>query len=266
MDTKGIIKKWYGKLSFPKEYDEQFCKALDEIEVDASVTVEDYDQECTDGKKNLLYFLYFCENTWEKFLERGISEKIFIDTMQDIVVYTKIWTELKGELYLGQLAWLKRHHRLRIFALGRLQFAFGKSTRDSEDGVFKKDADIMEIHIPRGSSLDYEACVASIEESKSFFAKYFPEYEYEFITCATWLLGDTTLAMLSPESNIAKFASLFTMISFNPGDGIIPFVFGWGMKREDVVGYNAVTSLQKKVKAAIECGEELRTGYGYIRV
>ena len=80
------------------------------------------------------------------------------------------------------------------------------------------------------------------------------------------MLGDTTLAMLSPESNIAKFASLFTMRSFNPGDGILPFVFGWQAKRETIDQYPATTSLQKKVKAAIERGEELRTGYGYIMV
>ena len=266
MQTRDIIKKWYEKISFPKEYDSEFYRALEEIEVDPAATIEAYDLECTDGKKNLLYYLYFCEATMKKYEAAGLSEELLVATMQDIVVYTKVWTELKGELYLGQLSWLKRHHMLTLFWLGRLQFCFGKSIRDSADGYFKKDEDIIEIHIPRGESLDIEECHASIAMAKEFFARNFPTYKYRFITCNTWMLGDTTLAMLSPDSNIAKFAAMFTMVSFNTGDGLLPFVFGWGAKREDIEKYPATTSLQKKAKAAIERGEELRTGYGYIEI
>ena len=60
-NTKAIIKKWYERLGFPKEFDAEFYIALDNIEIPEDVTIETYDKNTDDGKRHLLTFLYLCE-------------------------------------------------------------------------------------------------------------------------------------------------------------------------------------------------------------
>ena len=122
--TAPIIQKWYERLDFLKKYDEAFYAALNTVEVLPTACVEEYDKNSEDGIKNLLHYLYFCEETERRFLSRGIPEDILLDTLSDLVIWTNIWSEIKGELYLGELGWLAIHLSANLFKLGRLQFAF----------------------------------------------------------------------------------------------------------------------------------------------
>ena len=63
MSTQEIIRAWYTRLQFPKEFDAEFDAALSAYTVPADAKIEDYDIKEEDGKKNLLHFLYFCEET-----------------------------------------------------------------------------------------------------------------------------------------------------------------------------------------------------------
>ena len=80
MSTKPIIEKWYKLLQFPAEYDAAFYEALNTIQISADITLEGYDLRSDDGKRNLLAFLYLCEETAQKARARGIGEEILIAT------------------------------------------------------------------------------------------------------------------------------------------------------------------------------------------
>ena len=69
MNAKNIIEKWYKRIGFPSSYDNEFYKALDEYEINTELKIEDYDLKCEDGKKNFLYFLYFCGIIYTYFLK-----------------------------------------------------------------------------------------------------------------------------------------------------------------------------------------------------
>ena len=58
MDTKNIIEKWYKKIGFPAEFDNEFYAALAAYDVPATAKFEDYNLDEEDGKKNFLYFLF----------------------------------------------------------------------------------------------------------------------------------------------------------------------------------------------------------------
>ena len=103
MGAKSVIAFWYKKLNFPSKYDGEFYRALEEIEIPADSKLEDYDPKCEDGKRNLLAYLYFCEELKRRYEEKGIGEDILMDTLSDLVVWTDVWSELKGELWLGEL-------------------------------------------------------------------------------------------------------------------------------------------------------------------
>ena len=212
-DTAPIIQKWYSLLDFPQEFDGEFEEALKRIEVSANTTIENYDLECTDGKRNLLSMLYLCEELERKYQSLGIDREVLLSSLHDLAVYTKVWTEVKGELYLGELGWLNRHFSVKIFELGRLQFATVNSRFDIPEFDIHIGDPVLEIHIPRGKSLDYTECDESFALAREFFDKHFPDFKYKAFTCSSWLLDDTLKKHLREDSNILAFAKRFTKIS-----------------------------------------------------
>ncbi len=255
-DVYAIIKKWYGLLNFPKIYDDEFFCALKNIRISDNITIQKYDCTESDGVRNLLSFLYMCEDLKSKYEEKGIDEKILFDTLTDLVVWTNTWSDIKGGLYLGELSWLKRHLDFKLFRLGRLQFCLGEAEHDIPEENLKKGDQVIEVHIPEGEPLSYEECLKSFALAKKFFSEYFPEYDYKCFTCHTWLLDDTLVQFLNEESNILKFQSLFKPVLKEKSDAIIRYTFKWNATRQMLKGLAPVSSFTQKVKKHIMAGGE----------
>ena len=248
MTTNAIIEKWYKTLSFPKEYDAEFYRALNEIEISPDTTIDTYDIDCPDGKRNLLSCLYMCEAQAEKCRKKGIDEDIIIDTLRDFVTWTNTWTKLKGELYLGELIWLNRHIDMKLFRLGRLQFCMSTAEHDIHEKGISEGDKVIEIHIPEGDALTKEACVESIERAKIFLKKHFPEFSYNCFLTHTWLLDDTLTQFLKPESNILKFQTLFDKVYKNESSAILRYTIGWDTMPENLTEKTPSNSFGQKIK------------------
>ena len=263
LNSKEIIVKWYNKLGFPKHYDEEFYSALERYEIDKSLTLDKYDLNCEDGKKNLLYFLYFCEETEKIYKEKGISEDVLTDTLADISRWLDIWSELKGELYLGELDWLSYHLKAKLFKLGRLQFCFADSYEFKERGIKKGDT-VIDTHIPSAGPLLIDECEKSFDFAREFFAKFYPEYKWEVFTCHSWLLGEDLKEILDENSNIIKFQKLFTIDSQYESDSVLSYTIKWKIKRDELPLVDAKSSFAKKVKEKALNGGVFHGGSGYI--
>ena len=70
----------------------------------------------------------------------------------------------KAGLYLGELNWLKRHLSMKLFKLGRLQFAFGEAICDLAEKNIKKGDNVIEVHIPAAGHLLKSECEKSFEK------------------------------------------------------------------------------------------------------
>lgn len=261
-----IITKWYNRLEFPKEYDEDFKVALERTRIAEGVCYEDYDTACTDGERNLLSFLYMCEATEKEYARRGISNEILVETLKDIVVYTRLWTEVKGYLYLGELGWLKRHLSVKLFRLGRLQFAIGAMRTDAPGYSLTTGDPILEIHIPEGSPMTVEACDESFAMARDFFKKYFPDYTYKAFTCGSWLLDDTLKDHLKASSNILAFADRFNKITSSESFGLLRYLFKWNTTPESLPDEHAATSFAQSIKDAVLSGKKFYSTFGVIPV
>ncbi len=76
---------------------------------------------------------------------------------------------------------------MKRFKLGRLQYCFKTMDRDiPELGVAKGDK-VIDMHIPALGPLCPEDCAESLDIARAFFAKYYPEYKYEYFTAVTGL-------------------------------------------------------------------------------
>jgi len=263
-DTRPIIEKWYKKLDFEPRFDEQFYAALESIAIGDWECVEHYDLKSTDGKRNLLAFLYFCEMTAEEYAKRGIPEEIMLDNLHDLAVWTRIWTDMKGELYLGELGWLKLHMTAKIFKLGRLQFCFEKQPHDTPDGALLKGDNVIGVHIPERGPLDTEECKSSFAMAREFFAKFFPEYDYKAFTCHSWLLGKMPHEILGDDSNIVRFAAMFNVYDYKESDAALRYVFRWDTRLHNVADAVPKGRFAAALKERAVNGGMLDSGDGYI--
>lgn len=264
-DTASVIEKWYHELSFPREFDQEFYTALKSIKVHDFDCLEAYDLNCTDGKKNLLSFLYFCEQTKKEYEFRGIGKDVLLDTLSDIVIWTKIWSELKGELYLGELSWLKRHLSCRLFKLGRLQFCMAIHDGDRYSNGPDFGEEVLEVHVPSTGPLKTNECISSLREALCFFNKTFPDYRFRHFTCDSWLLGQEIDSVLSTESNIKRFATLFNVVDQKPSESLFRYLFRWDATREDLNHLEANSALSVKVKEMALADTVFHNGLGVLK-
>lgn len=201
--------------------------------------------------------------TYQKYKEKGIDDKIFFDTMDDI----RIWCENNDNKGLNEYNWIKNHIAFELFKIGRLQFQLFKCknpTLNYGKLPIKYGDNAVYIHIPQGEKLDYEACVNSINLAKNFLKNFFPEFSFEYFFCESWLLYDKNKEFMDENSNIIKFQSLFN-IAYSVADDKQAIERIFGKKEKDVNCYKQETSLQKSAKNYMQNGGKLGLGIGYIK-
>ena len=260
-----IIEKWYKTLGIPERYDAEFKLALSEVKIADTITIDKYDINEKDGRRNLLSYLYMCEALEKKYIEKGIPSEILMDTLKDVVEWIEISTNAKKELSLGNCGWLKRYLDMRLFKIGRFNFCMGEAECNVPEFDIKKGDNVIEVHIPSGESFEKSVCEESLDMAREFFAKYFPEYEYKYFTCHSWLLDRTLKGMLKPDSNIINFQNMFTIIKEDESDDALRQVFSRDMTRQKLRQTAASTSLAQKIKDHALNGGKLYETYGIIK-
>ena len=263
-ETKEIMLRWFLKLNFPGMYYRPFVNAMEYIPISDALTPENYDWNCSDGKRNLLSMMYMCEGLAQQYAARGIPESILMDTLGDIVRWLEVWSDIKSDLYLGELSWLKEHMLFHVFQLGRLHFRMSAAKHDIPGTNVRQGDPVVEIHIPNTGPLTPEECDKSIAMAKEFFPKYFPEFSWNVFTCHSWLLDDTLEHLLPAHSNILKFQKRFTIVEKNRSDDLLGFVFRWQTSRGQVKNRVADSSLAQAVKAHIRKNGDFYSALGYI--
>ena len=263
--TKKIIEKWYKKLDFKSEYDEQFYEYLNTIDISPDTAIENYDLKCEDLKKNFLAVLYMCESVEKFYKEKGIGDDILTDTLEDIVRWTDVWTDFNGYLCYGEMSWIALHLKCKLYKLGRLQFAMDDTWWEVKELGIKEKDPVLGVHIPRDGSLARDKVVASLKLANEFFPKFFPEHKYRYFCCKSWLLDDTLKKILPPDSGIVTFGDMFIKIEQEPHDSILNFVFGKGATRDKIDQYKCDSTLTKGISQYIKEGKEFHLTRGYIK-
>lgn len=254
-----IIEKWYRKLNFPKYFDEEFFASYQEFPVSDMISADTYDITCKDGKRNLFSALYLCETLEKVYAEKGISQQILLDTLQEIVTYTNIFSDLEGQLSLGRMDWIQKILSGQIIRLGRLLFGFATAAVEIPQKNIRVGDTVLQCYIPAGEKLIKEACLASIDRAKEFFG------EDKTIVVKSWLLDDTLEQMLPPDSNIIAFRNLFEAVSKEESDAILKFVFRWNTNRFNVKFLPAYNRFSEAVKQQALSGTVFYEVTGYLR-
>lgn len=267
IDLVAIAKKWYDVLNFPKEYDPMFEKILKREDISEKLLEKTTAElrETGDFELSLIYALLKCEDLEKKYEEKGISRKIFTDTIEDIKIWTIDCYDRTSVFGLEHIWWLSFHLELRLFKLGRLQFNFTKALANCEEEGLKEGDNTVSVHITRDEPFTPEKWEESFHIAGKFFKEYFPEYNYRFYTLSSWFLSPDLKFLMKPDSNILKFQKLFKIIKVDESDLMLGFIFKWGTKIENIDEVEIKTSLHQNVKDYIKAGNKLHNGYGIMR-
>ncbi|WP_447036751.1 acyltransferase domain-containing protein [Streptomyces sp. DSM 118878] len=194
---------------------------------------------------------------------RGIPDDVSRRTLADLGRHLAVHRRARGGRGLLVPGWPGLHFRGELYQLGRLQFQravlgerTGGATAAAGHGAGPGDP-CLDLHITdfRGA-LSPDACDRSLDMARQFFARHFPEEQYETAVCHSWLLDPQLKEYLPADSNIVRFQERFRLAGGygrEPQDGDpIAFVFG----DRDL----PVAELPRRTRVERAVGDHLRAG------
>lgn len=216
------------KVGFCREAEEAFCNAYDKIKADIEaaermrgmlpdfIMTEDnaYEKVLSEiGSRldiniytlNMVLVIMAAEPMRYIYYARGISEKIYLDTLRDM----KYKAEECRRMYnvWGTFVPLWYHYICcgDVIALGRLQFQKVKSPIDYKD-IVKKGDTVISCHIPSGSPLDMEKVRKSFDTAYEFFGGDGGKMAF---FCDSWLLYPPQYELYPEGANLRKFCDIW---------------------------------------------------------
>ncbi len=153
----------------------------------------------------------------KRFLEKGLSDEVFYETMDDIRCKVQECVECHARVGTFVVEWYDRFFRATCFGFGRFQYEMATYGEENDfkmacGRVLKKGDRYVNMHIPsRGIPLTDEVRLASYRAAYGYFKQFFGDGPVIF-GCHSWLLYDKQLEFLPEGMNIRKFISDFELI------------------------------------------------------
>lgn len=206
----------------------------------------------------LPFYLQLTCGVYDEYQKKGIADKIFNDTFYDITIWCEECYRKHGFYGIEETKWVANSINMKLFRLGRLQFEplTLEETLIGEKVNLPVGSKVLNVHIPAGEKMDYEACLSSFKESEEFFND-----TYQAYMCDSWLLSPVLKEFLPETSNIVRFQNLFEVVKvyhdYPQAEGRI-----FQDVREDKENYPENSSLQKKAKEYVLSGKDIGIGVG----
>lgn len=203
------------------------------------------------GKERDLVMLAVClmlgANAEKLYIKRGISEKIYMDSMRELTIWTKTCMKMRGHVGLYEYGWILNFLQASIVRLHRLEFhiiPFDDDLTWSRGNVNVCGGDpVINIHIPEDGPLEHEDVIESYRQAY----RYFGCTGEQVFVCHSWLLYPGNYEFLSERSNIRRFMDDFDIIERQDKkwDGDLWRIFGACLPCEDTSGFPCETGLQR---------------------
>lgn len=191
---------------------------------------------------------------YENYVKKGISDRIFDDTMGCFTRFGGECFRRTGEYACDREWWTIRQIGMTLFRLGELEFEL-----NTEDGK-----NVINVHIPSDACITEENCDASIAQAKAFMEEFYPEYENVEYLCDSWLLAPALKKFLPETSKIIRFQNRFEIYKEDQEDtGFTEWLYHTREYKPEEFAED--TSLQRDIKKYILGGGKVGCGYGRLR-
>ena len=167
-----------------------------------------------------ILFIIYAEMSFhmrEIYDHKGIDRKIWYDSVRDLSFKNRECKNVKGEWGLFT-DWFQGFLKLRLFALGRLQYQADPFNASDEPltrhGILIEPGKTtaLSIHIPSDGRLLPEDVLASLKTAYDFHKALHIDGKIVF-QCSSWLLYPKMLDFMTPGSNLSKFIGCFELLS-----------------------------------------------------
>lgn len=185
--------------------------------------------------------------------EKGIADRVFLDTMGCFSRFLRETEHRTGKLCFDRGWWSYRQLSMRLFRIGQLEYELVAEPL------------VISLHIPSDALLTAEAVDASLAEARVFLRDHFPAYAYAPIGCESWLLSPSLRPYLGPDSRIRALQDRFEVTHADPEP---KDVWEWLFRvpEETPVGeLPEGTSLQRSVKQHLLAGGSIGVARGTMK-
>jgi hypothetical protein len=164
---------------------------------------------------HMLFILACAKNLRAAFAKKGISDRIFLDTMEDAQYKLFECKEVHGIWGTFVAFWYDIFFKENLVKLGRLEFENVTSTKEEvyeKYGVrIEKGTPVKSLHIPSCGPLPLDVRMESYRHAYEFFKDELNGKPLVCI-CHSWLLHSSVRSILSPTSNTVDFMNDFDII------------------------------------------------------
>lgn len=211
----------------------------------------------------LIVFLYTAILSYDKYIEKGINEKIYLNTMKCFSRFVRETYNNTNKYIFDRGFWAWRQLSLRIFRINELEFEIASLNDDIAKKInIPKEDKVLYVHIPSDAVCTNEKLNTTYKNAKIFFNEIFNK-EYK-ILCSSWLLGKELEGFIKKDSGIYNFRKDYNMLdNYFESNDYLEWVFN---KFEgDIKDFNAKTSLQKSIQQHILKGGKMTVGLGVLK-
>jgi hypothetical protein len=118
---------------------------------------------------------------------------------------------------------------------------------------------VLDVHIPRGTPLDFAQCGASFHAACAFFPRHFPEESFTAFVCQSWLLDGQLEELLPSSANLVRFQQEMYLVPI-PSDGTEALSWVFGDVPNDLQNAPRRTRLERAIVGHLQAGNHLRAG------
>ncbi len=215
--------------------------------------------------RDLVFCLQAALYLYEDYRKAGLSDLLFINTMQDIKYKVNECMNCHGRIGLVRVEWFDGYFRLARFAFGRLQFdlkQFPLPDVKLNDHLIREGEFCLFCHIPSSGPLPYELCLDSYRQAYAFVKKDVQADGILPILCHSWFLYPDYRPLFA-GTNIGRFAADYTLLR---RDDTEAFNDAWRVFSRDLSCGTAAlpcnTTLQKRFIDYIDKGGRFGVGLG----
>ncbi len=203
------------------------------------------------GVKILACLLRCALQTHQAYIERGLPDRIFIDTMKFFSRFVRFHHEVYGTHAFTWAWWVPRQLSLNEFRIGSLEYEI----------VETADTRRLLVHIASDSDLSTPGLRESYLHARRFFAEYFPACADTPMECESWMLCPVLAELLPPHSRVLGFQRAFTVHGVDAENpGFLQWVYG--RKDLPLADLPERTSLQRKMKTHLLGGGKVGWAFG----
>jgi len=154
-----------------------------------------------------------------------------------------------GEAFVGSPISPEGHALRRVVQLAKAEWLPALAPGDP----------VLEIHMPAGPPMAFDACGDSIRRALEFFPRYFPDRPFVGFACTSWLLDAQLDRLRPPTSNLVRFQKEMYLFPIGGASGEMP----WQVKvrKDPKTGQAAaMTTMQRAFYRHVEQGGRFYNG------